>query len=161
MSKKNFLTLFVFALFFVLDHLTKYWIVSALPLGDHFSVIPHFFDIVHYRNPGAAFGFLANWDSAGRNLFFYGISFVALVCLVYLWAKTPVSKTGTWLSIALVSSGAVGNLVDRLLRGNVVDFLLIYYKSYVWPAFNVADAAISVGVFGMLILSLKSGNQSK
>lgn len=143
-----------------LDQLSKLWIVQNLNLGESISVIPGIFEVVHVRNKGAAFGFLNSWDSQWRNLFFYIISGVALVFLLSIYQKSKPSQLGLRISLSLIFGGALGNLWDRIQRGSVVDFLNFHYYNKVaafsllgkdfripldWPAFNVADMAISVG----------------
>lgn len=148
-----------------LDHLTKYWIVQNLQIGDSFPVIDHIFDIVHTRNRGAAFGFLHGWDSPMRNVFFYLIGFAAFGFLLYFIRTTPSKDKVSLVAFALIAGGASGNLSDRFLRGSVVDFLSLHYYDKVWqfklfgnayaipldwPAFNVADMAISSAIILLL-----------
>jgi signal peptidase II len=135
----------------ILDQVTKAAILIKLPLYHSISVIPGFFSLTHIHNPGGAFGFMAHQSSNVRNLLFLFISFLAICFIFYFYKNTP--KTHPWLAtgFALILGGAVGNLIDRLRFGKVVDFLDFYIGSYHWPAFNVADSAISVGVCTFLI----------
>src|SRR5215831_16590389 len=99
---KKWLTLLIWILSIVaLDQLTKYWIVSTIPVGGGWALIPHFADIVHYRNPGAAFGMLAGWDSNYRNYFFFAVSLVAIVILIYYISKSPQENKRTTIPLML------------------------------------------------------------
>lgn len=131
------------ALIVALDVYTKFLVQSAFDYGDHL-VITSFFDLVRYHNEGAAFSFLAN-AGGWQKLFFSGISMIAIVVITYLLRKHTTQKLFCF-ALALVLGGAIGNLYDRLTLGYVVDFLFFHYQGYAWPAFNVADSAICVGV---------------
>ena len=127
-----------------LDQISKAWIIHNLPLYRQIPVIPSFFNLTHLTNTGAAFGFMAGHEK-WRHIFFQTVSFVALGGLFYLYI-TAKEKTG-WLfwGCSLVFGGACGNLIDRIRFGHVVDFLDFYLGTYHWPAFNVADSAITIG----------------
>lgn len=137
----------------VLDQLTKEVIVRSLRLGQAIPVIPGFFDIVFVFNPGAAFGFLAGASAALRNPFFILISLAAVVLIFVYRSRYLREKRLASLALALILGGALGNLIDRLRYGMVVDFLDVHYHDLHWPAFNVADSAISVGV-GLMLLDM-------
>jgi signal peptidase II len=147
MKKKKYTRLFLIAgLVVLIDQLTKALIIGSLPLYASISVVPGFFNITHIHNPGGAFGFLADSSSEVRGVIFLFVSFVAVGLIFWLYRKTP--DTHPWLSagFALVFGGAIGNLIDRMRFGKVVDFLDVYIGNLHWPAFNVADSAISVGI---------------
>jgi signal peptidase II len=131
-----------------LDLYTKHLIEQSFKLGDFKSITP-FFDIVRAHNTGAAFSFLAN-AGGWQKWFFTGISLVAIVVLIYLIKKHQTNKLFCW-GAALVLGGAIGNVFDRITLGYVVDFLSFHLNNFYWPAFNVADSAIVVGV-GLLLL---------
>lgn len=131
-----------------LDLYTKHLIQNAFVYGEHVPVTG-FFDLVRYHNTGAAFSFLAN-AGGWQHGFFTAVSTLASAVMVYLLVKHPHQQLFC-LGLALVLGGALGNLYDRLTLGYVVDFLLFYYQQWAWPAFNVADSAICVGV-GLLML---------
>lgn len=140
------------AIVVVLDLCTKHLIQNAFKYGEHLTVT-RFFDLVRYHNEGAAFSFLA--DAGGwQKWFFSGISVLAIVIITYLIKKYQTQKLFC-LGLALVLGGAIGNLYDRLTLGYVVDFLHFHYQGYAWPAFNVADSAICVGVALLLIDSFR------
>lgn len=132
----------------VVDLYTKHLTQQAFELGDKLTVNA-FFDLVRYHNEGAAFSFLA--DAGGwQKWFFTAVSAVASVFIIYLLKKHSNEKLFCW-GLALVLGGAIGNLYDRVTLGYVVDFLSFHLDDLYWPAFNVADSAICVGV-GLLLL---------
>jgi len=128
----------------VLDQFTKYVVLQRFSLHESVPVIPGFFNLTYVRNPGAAFGILAGAHGAWRTVFFITVSLVALAVIITLVRKTH--DRLPLVAFALIGGGAVGNLIDRVRSGEVVDFIEWYYRSYHWPAFNIADSAISVGV---------------
>ena len=131
---------------------TKHLIQRAFEYGEHLT-ITSFFDLVRYHNEGAAFSFLA--DAGGwQNWFFSGVSMIAVLVITYLIIKHQNQKLFS-AGLALVLGGAIGNLYDRLTLGYVVDFLSFHYKDWFYPAFNVADSAICVGVALLLLDSFK------
>jgi signal peptidase II len=135
---------------FVLDQITKAAIQQTMHLHESIPIIARLFSLTYIRNPGAAFGLFAEQGNGLRIAFFATISVVAILFLGTLFVKTPKEARLGRLSIAMVMGGAMGNLVDRLRYGEVVDFLDFYIGSYHWPAFNVADSSISVGVALMI-----------
>lgn len=143
------------AIVIVLDLYTKHLVQQAFVYGEHLPVTG-FFDLVRYHNTGAAFSFLA--DAGGwQHGFFSAVSTLASAVMVYLLFKHPQKKLFCF-GLALVLGGALGNLYDRLTLGYVVDFLLFYYQQWAWPAFNVADSAICVGVGLLMLDSFKQPN---
>jgi len=135
----------------LLDRATKLAIIQTLRLGQGIPVIPGFFDIVFVLNPGAAFGLLATLSDEVRNPLFIFISILAVVLIVFYHTRYLRSHRLVSVALGLVLGGAVGNLIDRLRYGMVVDFLDVHAGPYHWPAFNVADSAISVGVSLMIL----------
>jgi signal peptidase II len=131
------------ALVIALDQSTKHWIVQAFSFGEA-SAVTSFFNLVLAHNTGAAFSFLAG-AGGWQRLFFIVVASVASVVILYLLRKHG-RQTLFGLALSLVLGGALGNLIDRIRWGYVVDFLDFYYGSYHWPAFNVADMAITGGV---------------
>jgi signal peptidase II len=148
--------LIVVGLVLLLDQATKLLIYHGLPLYGEIVVVPGFFSIVHYHNPGGAFGIFAGAENGFRHIFFLVVSILALGLVFYFYRSTP--KTHRFLStgFALIFGGAVGNLVDRFRLGKVIDFLDVYVNGWHWPAFNVADSAISVGI-GIFVFHLLFG----
>jgi signal peptidase II len=126
----------------VLDHLTKWWVSASLEFQQFVPVLP-FFSLVRVHNTGAAFSILA--DAGGwQRWFFITVGIIATVIIVRLLKRHAHEKRMA-LALALVLGGALGNVIDRVVLGYVVDFLYFHYRSFAWPAFNVADSAISVG----------------
>ncbi len=136
-----------------LDQATKLWVDSTMALYETRPVIGGIFDLHYIRNPGAAFGFLSRSDAAYRIPFFLGVSTIAIGIILYLFHKLEESDVMVPLALSMVLGGAVGNLLDRIRIGSVIDFIYFHYKAFHWPAFNVADIAITVGVF-LLILQM-------
>ena len=130
----------------VLDLITKQAVLARLALFETIVVIPGFFNLTHIRNPGGAFGFMAAGSQGLRNVLFIGAATVAMGVIVYFYRNTPRTYPYLASALALIFGGAVGNLIDRLRFGEVVDFLDLYVGTYHWPAFNVADSAITVGM---------------
>jgi len=154
-----YLTLLI--LFVVLaDQLTKLWIMSSLPLYGKRIIIPGLFNLVHVANTGAAFGLLAGEHTWWRQIFFIAVALVALVLIFVAYRQSKVRTLIFNTAVGLIAGGALGNLIDRIRFGAVVDFLDFYIKSYHWPAFNVADSAITVGVGLFLVhLLFATGNE--
>jgi len=140
----------------VFDQLTKFLVVSFLPLYSSIAIIPGFFNLVHVRNTGAAFSFLAGGFSAWRQIFFAAVSIIGIGVIIYVYRGLRREDKWARISLALIFGGAAGNLVDRVRLGEVIDFLDVYLGSYHWPAFNVADSAISIGAVMLLLFLLKS-----
>ncbi|MBA0915128.1 MAG: signal peptidase II [Nitrospira sp.] len=135
----------------VIDQVTKLSIMQSMRLHESIPIIQDFFSLTYIRNPGAAFGLLASSSNAFRMVFFGVTSLIALGLLgTILFGLSEKDWVGQ-LSIAGVLGGAIGNLIDRLRYGEVTDFLDVHVNSYHWPAFNVADSAISVGVVFLII----------
>ncbi|MDO3377949.1 signal peptidase II [Geoalkalibacter halelectricus] len=149
MAIKYRILLATLALVVPLDQLTKIYIDRNFALYESVVVIENFFRITYVRNPGAAFGILA--DSAMRIPFFITVATLATIGI--LWYISRLEPQLKWLplALALVLAGAVGNLIDRVRLGEVIDFIDVHWYQYHWPAFNVADSAITVGVVMLLI----------
>ncbi len=139
------LYLAIAAAIFCLDRWTKNLVASRIALFDSITVLPGCFKIIHLRNKGAAFSLFADAPDAWRIAMLVVFSIVALAIVIYLLAKGSHQFSLQNVALSLILGGAVGNLWDRLLHGWVTDFLLVYYKRWEWPAFNVADSAICVG----------------
>lgn len=152
--KKNILFLVIAGLVILLDQLTKGWIIATMRLHDAYPVIDGFFNIVYVRNPGAAFGFLAGASPVFRSGFFLAVTLAAILLILHYLRQTRIEEISLVLSLALILAGAVGNLIDRIRFGEVVDFLDVYVGAHHWPAFNVADAAITTGASVLMILLL-------
>jgi len=128
----------------VLDQITKYFIKTRVRLHEIIQIVPGFFNITHVRNKGAAFSLFSNTSDLFRSVFFIAVTVVAVIVIMMLIRKTQ--ERLLIVSFSLIAGGAVGNLVDRLRYGEVIDFVQWYVRSYYWPSFNVADSAITIGV---------------
>lgn len=144
--KRHILFIAVSAAVIAADQVSKSVILNLVPLHETITVIPDFLNVVHFRNPGGAFGLFAAQSGFGLGMIFFIITLVALGLIIYLYKQTPAGERLLAAGLALVFGGAVGNLIDRLRFGNVVDFIDLYVKDYHWPAFNVADSAITLGI---------------
>jgi signal peptidase II len=141
--------LMVTAVLLALDQITKYWVSVTFQEGDEGKdVIPGFFKLSYTENPGIAFGML---NSGEMRWVLVAISVIAIIVVVYYMMRTPPrSKLLLW-SLAFLAAGITGNLIDRIRLGRVIDFILLYYKTYDWPVFNIADTAITIGAALMAI----------
>lgn len=128
------------------DQLSKWKIEEKLAINDHIDIIPGFFSIVHVKNSGAAFGFLGGIDSGYVSIGFAVVAVIAMAVIWNLYRLTPPGDIVTRVAFVLIAGGAAGNLIDRIRYGAVTDFLLFYIGDYRWPAFNVADSCITIGV---------------
>lgn len=128
----------------VADQLSKLYIHGSMRLYQSIPVLDGLFNITYLRNKGAAFSFLAN--ASWRIPFFITVTLVAAVVILVALSKLREDQRLTQAALAMVFSGAIGNLIDRVRLGEVIDFLDVYWRSYHWPAFNVADSLICVGV---------------
>jgi signal peptidase II len=154
LRKKNILFLVITLLVVLLDQATKAWIISAVRLYDSFAVIGGFFNVTHVRNPGAAFGFLAAAPPLFRYIFFIAVTLAAILLILHYLRASRIEEPSLVWALALILSGAVGNLIDRVRFGEVVDFLDVYIGAHHWPAFNVADSAISIGAAILIMVLL-------
>lgn len=143
----------------VVDQVTKQTVVALMDYRQSIAIMP-FFNLTYVHNPGAAFSFLADQDGWQR-WFFTIIASVVSVLLIYWMAKTPKQDKLISIAFALILSGALGNLIDRVMFGYVIDFLDFYVGNKHWPAFNVADSAIFIGAGLMIIDALKGENKEE
>jgi len=141
----------------VLDQVTKYLVMQHIPRIGSVRVIPGFFDLINVRNRGAAFGILSGDHGGWRIALFVIISIAALAVIALL--VRSVRDRMTLVSFSLIAGGAIGNLVDRIRFGEVVDFIDWYYRSWHWPTFNIADSAITVGVLLLVVDMLFTSKQ--
>jgi signal peptidase II len=137
----------------VADRITKIWIQRSMTVFDAKQVIPGWLRIVHTENPGAAFGVLAEGNALVRSIVLIGISTLVLAFVASaLWSRNSAfTATATRAGLSLILGGAIGNLFDRISLGTVTDFIEVYHGSWSFPAFNVADSAITVGAALLLI----------
>jgi signal peptidase II len=142
----------------VLDQVTKYLVETRIRLYDVIIIVPGFFNITHVRNKGAAFGILSNLPEFWRSAFFIAVTIIAVAAIIALILKTT-DRLPVY-AFSLIAGGALGNLIDRIRYGEVVDFIQWYVKSHYWPSFNVADSAITIGVV-LLAIEMLFGASSR
>ena len=147
------LELVVVALVAVLDQVTKLLVVAEMQLYESIPIVPGLLNLTHIRNSGVAFGLLSTAEFAYKPILMTLVALGALMGVGFYAAHLPVSHRWARGGLALILGGAAGNLIDRARQGYVVDFVDAYWKGWHFWAFNVADAAISVGV-GLLIIDL-------
>jgi signal peptidase II len=153
---KKYIILFVtVAVMVFLDFVTKAYISSTMSLHESIVVIGGFFNITYVRNPGAAFSFLADAPQAFRMVFFITVTVFAILLVLFYIVKSKIEEPFVIFALSLILSGAIGNLIDRVRFGEVVDFIDVYVSSHHWPAFNVADSAITVGACFLILEILR------
>jgi signal peptidase II len=145
MNSKYIMLITISAIVLCLDQATKILIDRTMGLHTSITVVENFINITYIRNKGAAFGFLA--DSSFRLPFFISVSIIAVVVILCIFRKLRPEQRFNAVALSLIFSGAFGNLIDRVRLGEVIDFLDFHWYQHHWPAFNVADSAICVGVF--------------
>ena len=152
---------FLLIVVLVLDQSSKFWIVSNFSLYEMREMIPGFFNLVYVTNKGAAFSMFASIESPVRHYFFVLVNGGAVIGLTIAAFKMRSDHLLYRISFALIGAGALGNLIDRLRFGAVIDFLDFYITTYHWPAFNVADSSICIGVALLFISNIMSGSPKK
>ena len=165
--KRKYWVLLIFCVgILFLDQWTKYLVVQKLPLYRGVEVIQGFFNLTHMRNTGGAFGIFGGEKGGFGSVLFVAVSLIAIGAIVFLFIKIKENERMLALSFSLILSGAIGNLIDRLRYGEVVDFLQ-FYLSFLpwhifnpWPTFNIADSAICIGI-GLMALELLKRDQKK
>jgi signal peptidase II len=147
------------ALLLVVDQITKAWVVQRFRIGERLQVVPGWFDLTLVYNPGAAFSFLASAGGWQRG-FFIAIGLAASGFILWLLVRHG-SQRLFGFALAMILGGAVGNVIDRVFRGEVVDFLLVHWQDrWYFPAFNVADSAITVGAVLLIVDELRRVGRS-
>jgi signal peptidase II len=147
MTREKYIRLWVVCGITVLmDQVCKLIILKTVAYGESLTVIPGFFNITYVLNPGGAFGLFARQSQWVRVLMFLVFSLMAVGFIFYLYRSVPKTHPMLANALALIMGGAIGNLIDRIRMGKVVDFLDCYIKNMHWPAFNIADSAICIGV---------------
>lgn len=144
------------AVVIVLDQLSKLWVLRNLPEFQPVPVIDGFWNWYRTYNTGAAFSFLS--DAGGWQIWLFSALAFVISAVLALWlARTPRRDWKTALPYALVIGGAIGNVIDRIQHGHVVDFIQWYWRGHFWPSFNIADSAIVAGAVGIALFGLLSG----
>lgn len=153
--KKWLLFVILVGVVVALDQSTKQHIDATFNLYESRPVVEGYFNLTYVRNSGAAFGMLSRQDPKFLRLFFLSVTGLALVIITFYYSRVPWSQRLTLCSLGLIMGGALGNGIDRYTIGQVIDFLDVYVGDYHWPAFNVADSAICIGVGLLLIDSFR------
>jgi signal peptidase II len=170
MKRKYWILVVVVPTVFIIDQLTKWLILTRVEIGERIAVIPGFFDIVHFRNTGAAFGLFSGMPDAVRVPFFYVVAAIAVVVLAMMYRAISDREVMMPMALSLVFGGIAGNVLDRIRLNEVVDFLSFHIGNRVfvteslgrriilpleWPAFNVADMAITMAMILIVISALR------
>lgn len=151
MNRRIFYFLFILVLL-VADQLTKAVVAQKIPFLSSKSIIPGFLNLTHIRNRGAIFGFFSQSGSQFLYVILTLASLAALALVVFYFFKTPPSERLMIISLSLILAGALGNMIDRMFRGYVIDFMDFYVKKWHWPSFNIADASITIGALMIIFL---------
>ena len=149
--KRIYYFLFILAML-SLDQITKYLVVRHLPPFSRVNVIPGFFTITHIHNRGAIFGFLSQSGSQTVYYLLLLASVFALFLVIYYFFKSSPDEKFLELSLSLILAGALGNLVDRIGRGYVIDFMDFHFNQWHWPSFNIADSCVSLGALLLIFI---------
>ena len=162
--KRKYWVLFILCVWIISsDQWTKHRVQERLPFHQTVEVVPGFFNLTHVRNPGGAFGIFGRERGGLGSLLFVAFSLLAVGVLLVLLVKVKEGEKTYSLSYSLILSGAVGNLIDRIRYGEVIDFLDFHLFSFHWPAFNIADSAICIGIglmaFELLFQDRKKGTK--
>ena len=155
MNPKYRLAIIIVSTVSVLDQITKTLVQNLMHLYQSIEIVPNFVHLTFLKNTGAAFGFLAGPRSSLRIAFFVLVSGVAIGCVWYLLKNLRPGRTSLVASLSLILGGAIGNLIDRLRMGEVIDFIDLHWHHFHWPAFNVADSSITIGVILLFIQMLR------
>lgn len=153
-KKKWYFSLIFFII--VLDQISKFIIRANFNLYEQIDIIRGFIKIVYVRNSGVVWGMLSNNQNHLVPVIISILSIAALLTVLYIFIKTSISCRLELISLSFIMGGAIGNILDRLILGYVVDFIDIYVKSYHWPTFNIADSFISIGIVLLLISVLRN-----
>jgi signal peptidase II len=140
----------------LLDQGTKAIVARSLDLHQYVPLVDGLMSLSHVRNRGAAFGLLSDWEVPYQSALLAVLSLAALLAIAFYFVRLPAAARLPRLALALVLGGAIGNLIDRLRLGYVVDFVHVYWRQHQWPDFNVADSAITVGVTLLVLDVLRS-----
>ena len=159
MNRKYKFLLIITSLIVIFDQVVKIFVDRSMHLYQSIEVLENFFHITYIRNKGAAFGMLSDADSSLRVPFFLVMSALAICVILYIIHKDEGKRDLFPITMALILGGAIGNMIDRLRLGEVIDFLDLHWYQHHWPAFNIADSAISVGA-ALLILYMFNERKS-
>ena len=156
MRNKYFLLFVISGVLIVMDQYTKFMVTLHIPLNYSVEVIEGLFNLTHIRNSGVAFGLFADQQSEYKALIFIVISTIAILAILIIFHQNPKEKKLVQTGLILIFSGAIGNLIDRTLHGEVIDFFDFIINGHRFPAFNIADSCITIGV-ALMVADLFSG----
>lgn len=160
-NRKYLLLALISGFLVTVDQLTKMYIHTQFQLGEHVTVIENYFNITYVRNMGAAFGLLHDSHATFRTIFFLSVPPIAMIIILFILRGVPESDRLQVFALSAIFGGAIGNYIDRLRFGYVIDFLDFHWRNqYAWPAFNVADSSIVLGV-AILTLIMGRGSEKK
>ncbi len=151
MSRKSRFLFSISGSIVLLDQITKVWVQKRFELHESLVLIEGYLSLTYILNPGAAFGFLADQGATFRMVFFLSVSVIALLLLGSFFRDTPSEDSVGLIALSLLFGGAIGNLIDRIRQGEVIDFIDFYIGRSHWPAFNVADSAITIGISLLMV----------
>jgi len=143
----------------VFDQVTKIVVDRTMPLHHSIPIIDGFFNLTYVRNTGAAFGIFAGAHEIFRLPFLIGVSILAIGFIIVMLKRLRNDAIGLNTALAFILGGAIGNLIDRVIYGEVIDFLDVYWSSYHWPAFNLADSCITIGASITLFYLIKAKDE--
>ena len=141
-----------------LDQSTKSYVAAHIRLYSSHQIIPNWLDVTYTLNPGAAFSFFSTMPAMARGIFFMGLSSIATVVLLVLIARASTSLSSC-VGFAMILGGTLGNFIDRLVRGRVIDFIFFHHDWFSYPVFNIADSAITIGVAIILLTGIVGGRE--
>ena len=160
MVRNKYLSLLIVSgVLIVIDQYTKLMVSLHIPLNYSVEVIEGIFNLTHIRNSGVAFGLFASQQSEYKALMFITISTIAITAILVIFHQTPKEKKMVQIGLILIFSGAIGNLIDRSLHGEVIDFVDLFINGHHFPAFNIADSCITMGVALMVIDLFSEGSR--
>jgi signal peptidase II len=159
MYRRDLISIFITLSVIGLDQITKWVVEQKMTLHQSIPIIPGLMNLTYVRNTGVAFGLFSSPDSGLRSILLFLLSLVAIAVIVLFWVKSRHAHLALSGALALILGGALGNLLDRLRQGEVIDFIDVYWKDLHWPAFNVADSAITLGVIFLLIHLVYDANR--
>ena len=149
--RNNYLFLFITSsALIVIDQYTKFMVTLHIPLNYSVKVVEGFFNLTHIRNSGVAFGIFADQQSELKPYLLIFVSVIAIIAILAIFDQTGKEKRLVRTGLILIFSGAIGNLIDRILHKEVIDFIDFFIENQHWPAFNVADSCITIGVMFMV-----------
>ena len=158
----KYLFLFVISsVLIVIDQYTKFMVTLHIPINYSIKIVEGFFSLTHIRNSGVAFGIFSDQNSQLKPYLLIFVSIIAIIAILVIFHQTGKNKKIVQTGLVLVFSGAIGNLIDRVLHKEVIDFIDVFIDNQHWPAFNVADSCITIGVMFMIAVLLVGGWPSK